>query len=303
MNYETIDRIDLRTLHCFERVATLGSFSEASRHLDMPRAAVSRLIAKLEEQVGTRLFQRTTRMVSLTAEGQNLLDDGLPALSQLRDALQQTSATTQELRGTVSFSVSQAFGRRFVLPALPEFVRAHPRVRLQMSVADDLDDLVARQLDFSIRMGELPDSSIVTRKLADIDVRLAVPTAFPAPKTISELHELPKIGYRIPGTKHLYRWQFEQRGTVQAVTPEDAAIITDSIEDAAQMVADGIGIAPLPEYLIADQLKAGTLKIGLTSHRLPSIPLQLCFPGRGKRPARVDAVTDHLIQHIKKSLS
>ncbi|MEM8872240.1 MAG: LysR family transcriptional regulator [Pseudomonadota bacterium] len=303
MTSETIDRIDLRTLLCFERVAALGSFSAASRQLDMPRAAVSRLIQKLEDQVGTKLLQRTTRSVSLTDEGQALVQDALPALSHLRTALLDTANATTELRGSVNFSVSQAFGRRFVLPALPDFLGLHPSVTVEMSVVDDLDDLVAERLDFAIRIGDMPDSSIVTRKLAEIETVLAVPSALlktdKGPASLSELDSLPMIGFRIPGTKSLYRWHFEKKGLVQTKTPDASHLISDSIEDVAQMVTAGVGVAPLPRYLIEDQLEAGTIVVGMPSFILPSVPLHLCFPSRGKRPARVYALADHLAQHIK----
>lgn len=303
MNIQTIDRIDLRSLICFERASVLGSFSAASRQLQMPRAAVSRVIQKLEEQVGTQLFQRTTRSVVLTEEGQALVDAALPALSHLRTALLEVTTTTNELRGNVSFSVSQAFGRRFILPALPEFIDLFPHVRLDVSVADDLDDLVSEGLDFAIRIGEMPDSTIVTRKLSEIDVILAVPTsllgAYKMPMSLPELDELPLIGFRIPGTQSLYRWHFEKDGQVQTKTPDDAHVITDSIEDVAQMVSAGVGIAPLPRYLVKEQLETGKVSIGLGDLSLPSISLQMCFPGRGKRPARVQALADHLTRHIK----
>ena len=306
MKFETIDRIDLRTLMCFERVAVLGSFTAAGQQLQMPRAAVSRLIQKLEEQVGTKLFQRTTRSVSLTNEGEALVEAALPALSHLRTALLETTTTKTEYRGRVNFSVSQAFGQRFVLPALPDFIETYPQIRLDMSVADDLDDLVSEGLDFAIRIGELPDSSMVTRKLADIDVILAVPTALltvgEPPGTLAELEALPLVGFRIPGTQSLYPWHFERAGQVLTKTPKDAHLITDSIEDVAQLVKSGAGVAPLPRYLVADELEQGTVAVGLPEYTLPSIPLQLCFPGRGQRPARVEALVEHLTRHIQAAL-
>lgn len=306
MNIETIDRIDLRTLLCFERVSALGSFAAAGRQLQMPRAAVSRLIQQLEEQVGVKLFHRTTRSVALTDEGQALVDTALPSLQYLRSALLEATATSTEHRGTVSFSVSQAFGRRFVLPALPSFTRQFPAIRLDMSVTDDLDNLVAEGLDFAIRIGELPDSSMVTRKLAELDVVLAVPskllTAGTPAVSLDDLDKLPLIAFRIPGTKGLYRWHFERDGQVVTKLPDDAQYTTDSIEDLAQLVCDGAGAAPLPRYLIADQLAEGQIVIGMPDYALPSVPLQLCFPTAGKRPARVDALAEHLTGAIRRGI-
>ena len=191
MKIETIDRIELRTLLCFERVAVLGSFAEAGRQLDIPRAAVSRLVQQLEDQVGTKLFQRTTRSVTLTNEGRELVLAAGPALSDLRTALMESTTTGTDVRGSVSFSVSQAFGRRYVLPALPSFRQRFPYVQIEMMTADNVEDLVVKGLDFSIRLGELPNSSLVSRKLAEIEIVLAVPTVLlngkPPPKSFDEI--------------------------------------------------------------------------------------------------------------------
>lgn len=294
-------------LVCFERVATLGSFTAASQQLQMPRAAVSRLIGALEARVGTTLLLRTTRSVSLTDEGQALVNTALPACARLRTALLDAPARSSGYRGTVRFSVGQAFGQRAVLPALQSFVERYPQIRLDMSVNDKLDDLVAEGLDFAFRVGDLPDSALVARKLAELDVVLAVPashlSAGTPPRTLAELDAFPLIGFRVPGTQRLYRWQFERAGQIQSRTPTDASLITDSIEDVAQLVCGGMGIAPLPRYLVADQLARGDIVIGLHDYHMPSVPLHICFPGRGERPARVDALADHLVGHIKSVLT
>jgi len=306
MKFETIDRIELRALLCFERVATLGSFSVAARQLDLPRAAVSRIVQKLEDQVGAKLFQRTTRSLSLTAEGQALVDTSLPALSSLRAALLEASVTAKDVRGTVRFSVSQALGRHLVSPVLPSFSKDYPHVQVDMSVGDDLDDLISDSLDFAIRIGDLPDSSMITRKLAEIDVMLAIPASLAQdrhlPRTIADLDAFPQIGFRVPGTQSLYHWHFGTHGQIHTVIPNTPNLTTDSIDDVAQLVCQGAGIAPLPSYLIADALKDGTLLVGLPDYTLPSVPLQLCFPSRGKRPVRVDALADHLEVQIKALL-
>ncbi len=307
MKFETIDRIDLRTLVCFERVAILGSFAAAGRQLDIPRAAVSRLIHQLEDQVGTKLFQRTTRSVTLTNEGRALVQAASPALSELRTALMEATMTREELRGNVSFSVSQAFGLRFIVPALPGFRQSYPEVRIEMAIADNLEDPVAQGLDFTIRLGELPDSSLISRRLAEIEVILAVPRALllggPPPRAFDEITGLPAIGFRIPGTRSIYRWQFEKGGEVFTKGPDDAHVISDSVENVASLVRQGAGIAPLPRYLVEEDIAQGKIVVGLPSYSTPSVPVHLCFPGRGRRPERVDALVAHIAKHVRNALS
>ncbi|MEM8591111.1 MAG: LysR family transcriptional regulator [Pseudomonadota bacterium] len=306
MHIETIDRIELRTLVCFERVAALGSFAEAGRQLDLPRAAISRIIQQLEDQVGARLFLRTTRQVSLTAEGDALRARLGEPLSGMRSALLEAASPTGAHRGTVSFSVSQAFGRHFVLPALPSFSRLFPEVRVELSLSDGLRDLVAEGLDFTIRMGELPDSSLIARKLAEIEVILAVPRAMlegrPAPRCLADLEDVPAVGFRVPGTRTLYRWRVEEAGQISVRTPSEAQLIVDSVEDAARLVEAGVGAAPLPRYLLAEALASGEVIDAFPKGRLKPIPVHLCFPHAGTRPRRVQALLGHLETHLRINL-
>ncbi len=307
MRIETIDRIDLRTLICFDRVAVLGSFAAAGRQLGIPRAVVSRLIQQLENQIGTRLFQRTTRNVTLTDEGRRLVQAAGPALSDLRSALLESVTARSELRGTVGFSVSQAFGRRFVVPALPAFRCEHPAVRIEIAAADSLEDPVVEGLDFTIRLGELPVSSLISRKLAELSVVLAVPRALlqgrSTPKEFNDIMGLPAVGFRVPGTRSIYRWEFAKAGRVFSKSPDDVQIVSDSIEDVANLVVQGAGIAPMPRYLVEEHIGNGDITVGLSSYSIPSVPVHLCFPGRGKRPERVEALVDHLAAHIKDALA
>jgi DNA-binding transcriptional LysR family regulator len=218
----------------------------------------------------------------------------------------ETTATRTDLRGSVSFSVSQAFGRRFVLPALSSFREAFPEIRIEVMTADNLEDLVVQGLDFTIRLGELPDSSLVSRKLAELEIVLAVPKSLlkghPPPKVFDDLADLPAIGFRIPGTRSMYRWEFHKGRDVLTMTPDNARVISDSVDDVASLVAQGAGVSPVPRYLVEDLITSGDIVAGLPTYRIPSIPAHLCFPGRGKRPKRVEALISHLTTHIKHEL-
>ncbi|MEM1235943.1 MAG: LysR substrate-binding domain-containing protein [Pseudomonadota bacterium] len=303
MKFETIDKMELRSLVCFERVARLGSFSAAGRQLDLPRAAVSRIIGQLEGAVGTALFQRTTRRVSLTQEGAVLLERAAFPLTELRSALLETASAPGKQKGSVRFSVSRAFGQHFILPALPAFSAVQPEIRVDVTLSDDISDIVQQGLDFAIRLGELPDSSLIARKLAEIELVLALPRSLVdihgLPKEVSDLHTWPAIGFRIPGTGRLYHWTFNKRGQVQTYLPQEPRITVDSIEDAAGLVREGAGIALLPRYLVESELADGRLVTGLPDHGLPTLPIHLCFPAAGKRPERVEALARHITGSLR----
>ncbi|MEM6727908.1 MAG: LysR substrate-binding domain-containing protein [Pseudomonadota bacterium] len=306
MDFESIDRADLRSLSVFERVAALQSFAKAGRQLGLPRSAVSRIIQQLEDQIGTALFRRTTRQVALTVEGEALRQRLSSPLAELRNALIEAAAPEGAPRGAVAFSVSPSFGRAFVLPALPSFARLFPDVRVDVTVSDGLSDLVADGLDFAIRVGALPDSSLIVRRLCEIDIVLAVPRALLGPgrpTQLSDLATLPSVGFRIPGTRVLYQWRVEEAEESALLAPEAPQIIVDSIEDVAALVRAGQGAAALPRYMVAEALAAGEVVEVLPQARIAPVPVHLCFPSSGQRPRRVEALVSHVTTHVKRKIA
>ncbi len=303
MSDEAFDRVSLRALKCFERVATLGSFSAAGRQMNMPRAGISRIIQQVETTLGVSLFQRTTRAVLLTEEGRQLLKRIRPSVETLSDALSEAGTSGTQPAGVVRFSVSQAFARRYVLPCLPAFQRQNPGVRVEVVVAEAIDDLVQEGLDFSIRQGVLPDSAIISRKVVELDLVLAVPVEFLSAgaelTTIAEMVELPSVGFRVPGSRTLLRWQFENEGKIHVHVPEPATLVVDSVEGVADLVNAGAGIAPLPFYLVEESLRTRRLVVGLRGFRMPKIPVHVCFAGRGPRLQRVQLLVDHIIEAVR----
>ncbi|MDJ0709559.1 MAG: LysR family transcriptional regulator [Woeseiaceae bacterium] len=300
---ETIDQIDLRMLRCFEASARHGSFSEAGRRLDLPRAVVSRLIEQLENRVGAKLFQRTTRKVVLTDQGEVLRQQLESPLAALRESLLAAEESTSNLGGVVRLSASHAYGRRFVLPSLAAFRTSYPDIRIETFLSDQIDDLIDDQLDLTIRLGELPDSSMIARKLADLEVVLAIPSELIAdrrpPDSISDLSEFPTIGYRVPGTGDLYAWTFEGQGERYSAAPQSPMLVTDSIEGVADLVRCGLGVAPVPKYLLSEELRTGTVVAGLSNHNLPAVPVHLCFTSREHLPQRVRVLIDCLATHLR----
>ncbi|MGL5837147.1 MAG: LysR family transcriptional regulator [Sphingorhabdus sp.] len=297
-----IDHIDLRMLRLFQNVAQSGSFSDAGRQFDMPRAVVSRLIAQLEGQLGVRLFQRTTRKVALTEEGAVMLQQLGPAFDELRNALLKTHAKTDAVGGVVTLSVAHGFGRHYVLPALATFRARYPDIAVEIRLAEGIDSLIDGGADLVIRQGGLPDSSIVARRLGSIPVVLAVPKAVvdgpAASLTIGEIEKLPAIGFRIPGSGNLYQWSFEKDAQYISVVPNHHVLTTDSIEAVADLVRKGHGVAPVPRYLIEDALAEQSIETALNDYKAPSIPVHLCFGSKELMPKRFRLLADHLFETI-----
>jgi DNA-binding transcriptional LysR family regulator len=297
-----IDSIDLRTLRVFDAVASCMSFSQAGRQLEMPRAVVSRLIAALEDQLEIKLFRRTTRKVMLTEQGERLIHSIRLHLNGLRDSLLASQLQANSLSGLVRISVSHAYGRVILLPKLVQFKHYHPEVSIHVSLADGIDDLLDKQLDLTIRLGPLPDSALVARSLGKLSVVLAGAKKLLAEKkalkTIAALGSWPTIGFRVPGSGNVYNWVF--KGTTETTTwaPTMPVLVVNSIEAVADAVIAGVGIAPVPRFLIESALKNGSIKTLLAGYELPSIPVHLCFTDRAHMPARTRALIEFLVREL-----
>jgi DNA-binding transcriptional LysR family regulator len=299
---KSVDSIDLRTLRVFDAVAACMSFSVAGRQLDLPRALVSRLIASLEEQLEVKLFRRTTRKVMLTEQGERLIQNVRPHLNGLRDSLLASQLQANQMSGAIRVSVSHAYGRVLLLPKLAKFKQLHPSIAIHVSLADGIDDLLDKQLDLTIRMGALPDSALIARSLGELSVVLVGATKHLAiksqPKTIESLAALPAIGFRVAGSGQVYSWVFTNKIETTTWTPTSPVLVLNSIEAVADAVVAGFGIAPVPRFLIEQELKEGSVKALLPDHALPSIPVHVCFTDRAMVPARTRALIEFLVEEL-----
>lgn len=306
---ETIENISLRSLVVLQAVADYGGFAEAGRQLSLPRAVISQLIAQLEAQLDAKLFKRTTRKVVLTEEGEALIARLARPLADIRESLRNTRAQRDHLAGTVRLSVSHALGRLAVLPALPRFAAKYPEVQIEILLADRLDDLITQNLDLTIRMGPLPDSSMIARKLGSLDVSLvaspALLKATGTPKTMAQLAEIPAIGFRVAGGNALYNWQLQTNkkdAEQHTVISKSMPVICNSIEGVIDLALMGAGVAAVPRALIDEYIRAGELIHLMDRHRLPSIPIHLYFNSRALMPKRVRVLMDFLVETLPQHL-
>jgi DNA-binding transcriptional LysR family regulator len=303
---KTIDAINLRALDVLQVVAAVGSFSEAGRQLDLPRAVVSQVIAQLERQLATKLFRRTTRQVALTEQGEALIERITPALGSLRNSLHGLQAQSSAVAGTVTLSVSHTFGRHFVMPALPAFRERHPDIYVDVYLADRLDDLIVENLDLTIRLAELPDSTLTARRLGALDVVLVATPNFVSehrvPRHVDDLRGMPSIGFRVPGSGEIYPWVLEHKGERVVLQPPLMSLSCNAIDGVLDLVRQGNGVAAIPRFMVTQALKARTLVALLAQHHLPLIPVHLVFGTRHLMPKRVRLLADHLVAVISPQL-
>ncbi|MCR8724537.1 LysR family transcriptional regulator [Frigidibacter sp. ROC022] len=279
----------------FVAAAEQGSFSGAARKLRTTASTVTKTVSRLEDELGVRLFNRTTRRLALTDHGQVLLERAKNILNEVDEAenlLRNTSAST---RGTVRLVVPNLFGRLYLIPALDEFYRRHKDVTLQVHFSDRPVDLIESGFDLGVHTGDLSDSSIIRRKLTQGPlVTAAAPSYLAAhgrPQTPDELLNHNCLYGRFGG-KWLFRKPPSGRQTIH-VSGNLAVYNGDVLREAA---VRGLGIVHSTWWAVRKDLLAGNLEEILPEYAIEGSPVSVIFPSRRLVPARVRAVIDYLVE-------
>jgi DNA-binding transcriptional LysR family regulator len=297
----TIHAAELRALEVLLAVQREGGFAPAARRLGVTRAAVSRSIAELERRLGARLARRTTRKVVLTEAALALLDRCRGPVASIREAFESARERDDELAGVVRVAGPTALGRDVLVPLLLEFRRSHPSVALDLRMGDDVVDLVTEPVDVTVRLGPLPDTTLVARALGTLPLVLVAAPALlrqhGVPTTPADLRRLPAVAFRVPRTTERYPWRFQPtaRGELTLLTPDHAALESDSIDAVAAMVRAGAGVGLVPRHLVARDLQRRALVALLPNLVGPGPVVSLCHAGRRLMPRRVRALIDHLV--------
>ena len=286
---------DLFALTVFLAVANHRSFRAASVELNVTRSAVSHSVKSLEQRLGVRLFNRTTRSVSLTEAGERLAAKLRPALSSIAEALQEVDDFRAAPSGTVRINASDVAIRMILRPLLARFRARYPQVHLDIVTDGRLGDIVAEGFDAGIRLAEAVPQDMIAVRLIDT-VRFAA-VASPAylaargrPTVPQDLHQHDCIRFRFESGA-IYRWEFERHGMAETVHVSGPLTLTDQamMVDAA---VDGIGIAFVPDFLVTEALNEGRLERLLADWCPPFPGVCLYYPGRRHVSAGLRALID-----------
>ncbi len=288
-------------MEVFARVVQEGGFSAAARSLDLTPSAVSKLIARLENRLGARLLVRTTRAVSLTEEGEAYHQAALRILQEMSDADQ--AAATGAVRGRLRINASVPFGTMFIAPMIPAFLDRHPELVVDLSFTDDVVDLLAERADIAIRIGTLPDSALIARKLGQSRrVVCAAPSYLErkgVPQRPGDLrhHECVTFNFRHARAG----WPFREDGR-DLEQPVSGNLLVNNGSTARQMVLAGVGIARLGLFHVAADIEAGTLVPLLEEHNPGDLEMiNAVYVGGGHIPHRVRAFIDHMVETLSGS--
>ena len=256
-------RLDRLTgIVAFARVASLGSYTAAARSLAISPSAVSKSVQRLEQQLGLKLFSRTTRSLVLTPEGSSLHERALRLLREAEDIQQAAVAARSEPSGTLKISASLPLGVHLLAPALPRFRERYPKVAIDLRLGDRYVDLIEEGVDIAIRVGDLGDSRLISRHLAPHRVcAFASPDYLKrrgTPKHPDDLVKHDCVNFRYQSSGQSLRWPFRQGERVLEFIPE--AKITADVSDAvAAVLIAGGGIGISPTFVAASYVQRGLL--------------------------------------------
>jgi DNA-binding transcriptional LysR family regulator len=286
----------------FSRVAQYGSLSAAADSLKLSRSAVSKQLAAFEAQIGARLIQRSTRKLSLTELGEQILREAQRVETALSAVEQLTEDVRQQVRGKLKVSSSTSIGRRALLPQLKEFSDRYPEVELELGLEDRFVDLIAEQVDVAIRIGHLPDSSLVARRLGELSWQLAASPEYIArhgtPLTPQDLTNHACLYYR-NRNQNMNSWRFANG---DSVTVHGPLVINDAIA-LVEATIQGMGILLIDKALLKDALALGQLVPVLDDYPLaPGYPVYAIYPARDFLPAKTTAFVDFLLEKLSPQL-
>src|ERR1700722_18860300 len=294
---------DYNQLRAFVAVGEVLSFSRAADALAVSPSALSQMVRGFEERVGVTLLNRTTRSVALTDAGENLFRRVRPAVSELGDAIGQVRRYRERPAGTVRVHAFRSAAEAYIEPILPAFAQSYPDVVLDITLDDEVVDVVAGGFDAAIRIGEVIERDMVAVRLGPDLRQIAV--ASPdylaprgSPQHPRDLLSHQCIGWRWPGHERPYKWEFLENGQWFEVAVE-GPIIANSKEFCLQAALDGVGIAFPTDQLSAPHILAGRLVRLLERWSAPFPGFHLCFPAQRQMapPLRafIDAVRAHSV--------
>ena len=285
----------LQAMEVFVRVVDTGSFTRAADNLQMPKATVSKLIHGLETTLATKLLNRTTRQVSVTADGAAYYERCLDILADVRDSEDSLSKTRSSPSGRLRVDVPTGLGYDLIVPALPAFFERYPDIVLELGCGDRPVDLIEEGVDCAVRGGQLPDSSLIARRVGALHfLTCAAPSYLALHGRPAHPHDLMRhqcVNYFSSKTGRIFDWDFASKGErIQVRVPGRIAVNDASAYLAASLT--GMGIAQMPLFVAKPYLASGRLEWVLQDWCVDPVPLHVVYPQNRHLSAKVRAFVE-----------
>ena len=301
----------LQAMQTFVRVVESGSFSAVARETGATQSATSKQVAALEKALGARLLNRTTRSLALTEDGERYFERARRLVAEIAEAESAIQRGQQQLSGWLRVAASVGYGRLKLLPLVQTFLKQNPKVRIDLRLADRFVDLVEEGIDVAIRVGDLPDSSLVARRIGTTQrvlvahrklVRQLQRTGPKPPRHPDELAQHDCVVYTELSTRNV--WTFiagpnsaEPPGTERTVRVQ-GRLQTNSSEVIRSSVLTGMGIGYTPDWLFDDELASGEVVRLMPAWQTPSVALSLVSPPARQHSAKVRAFSEHVAKSV-----
>jgi DNA-binding transcriptional LysR family regulator len=281
----------------FTKVVETGGFSAAARELNMSKSAVSKHIAKLEDRLGVRLLNRTTRKLSPTEVGTDFYERALRIVQDVEETEQAVSALHTEPRGTLRLNVPMSFGYLHVAPLLADFTARYPDINIDMDLNDRVVDLLDEGYDIAVRIARLPDSTLIARKLAPFRLVLCASPDYlqqhGAPKTPADLKDHNCLMYSYLLNQN--EWSFQ--GPDGEISVKVSGNIRANNGDALRAAArEGAGLLLSPTFIVNEDLRNGRLKTVMTEFMKTDLAIYAVYPHNRYVSAKVRAFVDFLAE-------
>jgi DNA-binding transcriptional LysR family regulator len=296
-----MDRLEAMTI--LVAAIDTGSLSAASRHLRIPLATVSRRVAELEQHLNVRLLHRGNRKVVLTDAGRSYVASCRRIMDEIAEVERTASGEYRTPQGELSISTSAVLGRIYVLPIIVEFLRTFPDIRMRVQLTDRAVNLLEEHVDVAVRIGELPDSSMITTRVGLIRPVLCASPGYlkirGVPVKPADLAAHDCIVHEGHATS--YNWEFRAGSNSQTIQVPQRLVV-NSGEAAVVAAATGAGIARVLSYLIDPLVKSRSLVTLLEAYEPPPIPVNLIYPSQRQVPLKLRAFLDYSVQRLRKRL-
>lgn len=290
---------NIRELAFFLRVSEESSFSAAARSLDLDPSTISKVVQRLENRLGVRLFHRTSRVLKLTQEGERFLAAAQKVMQALEEAEESLSPAMNEASGVLRVGSTPAFARFWLAPLMPAFCDRHSKLRIEFILSASPLDMFEQQIDVSFQSGSIPHSSLVVRRVSTVRWRIyAAPSyleRFGAPRTPADLAEHRCLNF-LPGSYRSH-WPLMHGDTAHDIAPV-GAVSANSGDVLYALAVAGMGLARLAEYRVVNEGPPGRLVTVLDDWQPEGEPIYAVYPSRRHLSLRVRAFLDHIGEQL-----
>jgi len=290
----------LSDMSVFVQVVDAGSFTVASEKLGMSKSVVSKYVSRLEDRLGARLLNRTTRKLSLTEAGRGFYERSQRILEEINEAEAEVTRLQDHPRGRLRINAPMSFGILHIAPALPDFIAQFPQISVDMNLDDRKLDVIEEGFDVSVRIAELPDSSLVAKRLGPCRHLVVASPAYldrhGTPTSPDDLgkHKILTFSYQ----ESTYLWHFLSRDNQIISTAVEGTVQTNNSLAIREALLGGLGIARIPTFVVGRDIQEGRLTPLLVDYKILEMSIYLVYPVRRHLSPKVRAFVDFMASRI-----